>query len=101
MTSVVATTSQGAGSPRKKLQILLGVPGYVPNRVNDLLLLRPDKDVENYSEPEEKSNNRHVVFFHGDIQVIVMDRVVVIWEGSHLIPWGQSISDWVLNILII
>lgn len=50
-----------AGSPgRRRLQKLLGVPGCAPNRANDLLLLQ---------RPDEDDNNKHVVFFHGDIQV--------------------------------
>ena len=88
MTTVAATTSSGsrglhatanrdecAGSPRQRLQRLQrlqklpAVPGYVPSRVNDLLLLRPDTDSQISSEPKEERNNRHVVFFHGDIQV--------------------------------
>lgn len=82
MTSVAATTSfdppglrasasrdAHCGSPRQRLQKLLAVPGSDPSRVNDLLLLRPDSDGQNGSEQKEKSSNRHVVFFHGDIQV--------------------------------
>ncbi|XP_072252634.1 mitochondrial protein C2orf69 homolog [Leuresthes tenuis] len=93
MTSLMATTSrelqrlQGAASPRKKLQILLGVPGYVPNRVNDLLLLRPDTDVENYPEPKEKSNNKHVVFFHGDIQTF-QEEMALQPEGAQWLSWS-------------
>lgn len=80
MTSVAATSSEprglhasasrdgGSGSPRQRLQKLLAVPGYNPSRVNDLLLLRPETDG---AESKEKSGNRHVVFFHGDIQVSV------------------------------
>lgn len=50
----------------KKLQRLRGVPGCDPSRVNDLLLLQPDTDC---SDSSGKSGNKHVVFFHGDIQV--------------------------------
>lgn len=66
MSSVAATTPGGlrgsaVGSPgRRRLQKLLGVPGCAPNRTNDLLLLRPDTGGE---------DDKHVVFFHGDIQV--------------------------------
>lgn len=84
MTSVAATTSSEprglhvaaepdarSASPRQRLQKLLAVPGHVPSRVNDLLLLRPDTRAQSpgNSEPKERSSNRHVVFFHGDIQV--------------------------------
>ncbi|KAF3842651.1 hypothetical protein F7725_001500 [Dissostichus mawsoni] len=55
----------GAGSPEQRLQKLLAVPGAELSRVNDLLLLRP----EAATEPGERRGNRHVVFFHGDIQV--------------------------------
>lgn len=82
MTSLAATTctkppglreSPGldahSGTPGLRLQKLLSVPGSDPRRVNDLLLLRPDGGGQNDPEAKEKSNNRHVVFFHGDIQV--------------------------------
>ena len=88
MTSVAATTSSearglhasasldaGSGSPQRRLQKLLAVPGYDPSRVNDLLLLRPDTDDQTAPETKEKSSNKHVVFFHGDIQVSVMEFV--------------------------
>ncbi|XP_068184788.1 mitochondrial protein C2orf69 homolog [Antennarius striatus] len=78
MTSVAATTSPesagpGAsgsrsarcGSPGQRLQRLRSVPGHEPSRVNDLLLLRPEAG---QNPSEENSSNRHVVFFHGDIQ---------------------------------
>lgn len=51
------------GPHGRRLQRLVGVSGCGPNRVNDLLLLRAESD------GEERSSNRHVVFFHGDIQV--------------------------------
>lgn len=62
-----------SGSPLQRLQRLSAVPGCVPSRVNDLLLLRPDTDNQCTSEPKEKSNNKHVMFFHGDIQVSRME----------------------------
>lgn len=81
MTSVAATTSSKPpglrespgcdaqiGTPGQRLQKLLSVPGSDPRRVNDLLLLRPDTTGPSDPEPE-RSNSRHVVFFHGDIQV--------------------------------
>lgn len=58
-----ASRDARSGSPRQRLQKLLAVPGSPPSRVNDLLLLRAD------AEEKEKSGKRHVVFFHGDIQV--------------------------------
>lgn len=57
-------------SPQQSLQRLLAVPGSEPYRVNDLLLLRPEADGSlGESDTEERRCNRHVVFFHGDIQV--------------------------------
>lgn len=79
MTSAAATTSsKPAGlreSPGQRLQKLLSVPGSDPKRVNDLLLLRPDATGHSDPEPKDRRDNRHVVFFHGDIQV--SDRVWV------------------------
>lgn len=82
MTFVAATTSSQApglrespgfdaqsGTAGQRLQKLLSVPGSDPRRVNDLLLLRPDAAAQSDPEATERSNNRHVVFFHGDIQV--------------------------------
>ena len=56
-------------SPRPRLQKLLGVPGSDPSRVNDLLLLRPDGGEQGEPAGQERGRTRHVVFFHGDIQV--------------------------------
>lgn len=59
-------------SPQQSLQRLLAVPGSEPYRVNDLLLLRPEADdslEDSDSGPKKPRGNRHVVFFHGDIQV--------------------------------
>lgn len=80
MTSVASTTeSRGLhaaasrdacnGNPRQRLQRLSAVPGSAPNRVNDLLLLRPDTGNQSAPQQKESSGSRHVVFFHGDIQV--------------------------------
>lgn len=69
------TTGLGGGVSRdssvsSQLQRLCAVPGSEPNRVNDLLLVRPDTEEQSCSWAEGRSgNNRHVVFFHGDIQV--------------------------------
>ncbi|TKS67547.1 UPF0565 protein C2orf69 -like protein [Collichthys lucidus] len=101
MTSVSATTSSeprrglhaaasrdgGSGSPRQRLQKLLAVPGYDPSRVNDLLLLRPDTGGQTVSGPKEKSGNRHVVFFHGDIQNF-QEEMAVQPEGSQWLRWS-------------
>ncbi|KAF7214343.1 mitochondrial protein C2orf69 homolog [Nothobranchius furzeri] len=75
ITAAKAMSSEAATGPcelqvsgnQRKLQRLLAVPGCVLNRENDLLLLRPDTDGESCSEAK-KSDNKHVVFFHGDIQ---------------------------------
>lgn len=48
------------------------MPGFEPYRVNDLLLLRPEADdsfEDSDSGSKKTRGNRHVVFFHGDIQV--------------------------------
>lgn len=83
MSSLAATPScelrglrgSAAGSPgRRKLQKLLGVPGCAPNRANDLLLLQ---------RPDEDDTNKHVVFFHGDIQVRPVTR------PGFLSHWGS------------
>uniref|UniRef100_A0A3Q2Y8B9 Chromosome 2 open reading frame 69 n=1 Tax=Hippocampus comes TaxID=109280 RepID=A0A3Q2Y8B9_HIPCM len=56
--------SKGTSAPR--LHKLLAVPGCKPNMLNDLLLLRPG---DGHESPEDNSSsNKHVVFFHGDIQ---------------------------------
>ncbi|XP_051260010.1 mitochondrial protein C2orf69 homolog isoform X2 [Dicentrarchus labrax] len=100
MTSVAATTSSEprglqasagrdarTGSPRQRLQKLRAVPGYNPNRVNDLLLLRADTDHLTATQPKESSNNRHVVFFHGDIQNFE-EEMAVQPEGSQWLSWS-------------
>ncbi|XP_076602712.1 mitochondrial protein C2orf69 homolog [Chaetodon auriga] len=98
MTSVTATTStdsrglhasasRDARSGSQRLQKLLAVPGYAPNRVNDLLLLRPDADDQTASEPKEKSSNKHVVFFHGDIQNF-QEQMALQPEGSQWLCWS-------------
>lgn len=67
MTSIAATAS--SNPPGQRLQKLLSVPGSDPRRVNDLLLLRPDAGGQSDPAAKERSHCRHVVFFHGDIQV--------------------------------
>lgn len=94
MTSVAATTSSElhasanpdarTGSPQRRLQRLPAVPGRHPNRVNDLLLLRPETD--NHTA-KEKSNNKHVVFFHGDIQNF-QEEMALQPEGSQWLRWS-------------
>lgn len=65
-----ASRDRPCDSPQKSLQRLLAVPGSEPYRANDMLLLRPETDdsLED-SDSKETRCNRHVVFFHGDIQV--------------------------------
>ncbi|XP_049904120.1 mitochondrial protein C2orf69 homolog [Epinephelus moara] len=100
MTSVAAKTSSESrglhasasrdahsGFPRHRLQKLLAVPGYDLNRVNDLLLLRPDTDGHTATEPKEKSSNRHVVFFHGDIQNF-QEEMALQPEGAQWLSWS-------------
>ncbi|XP_046902357.1 mitochondrial protein C2orf69 homolog [Hypomesus transpacificus] len=57
------------GSP-PQLRRLADVPGHKPDRVNDLLLLRPLEGLAACSADAEayEDGNSHVVFFHGDIQ---------------------------------
>lgn len=91
MTSVAAATASSeprglsTGSPRLRLQKLLAVPGDDPSRVNDLLLLRPEAD--SAPEPKERSRDRHVVFFHGDIQNFQEDMALQP-EGSQWLTWS-------------
>ncbi|XP_056281205.1 mitochondrial protein C2orf69 homolog isoform X2 [Pseudoliparis swirei] len=84
-----ASASRGAraGSPRQRLQKLLSVPGYDPSRVNDLLLLRPDADHRAAAGPEEEGRNRHVVFFHGDIQNFE-EEMSLRPEGAQWLSWS-------------
>lgn len=72
----------------QRLQRLPQVPGQVPGRVNDLLLLRPDNtDGENDSQGKEKSRNKHVVFFHGDIQSF-QEEMALQPEGAQFVSWS-------------
>uniref|UniRef100_A0A3Q2P935 Chromosome 2 open reading frame 69 n=1 Tax=Fundulus heteroclitus TaxID=8078 RepID=A0A3Q2P935_FUNHE len=71
----------------RRLQRLLGVSGCRPNRVNDLLLLRPESDGESCSGTRERSNNRHVVFFHGDIQNF-KEQMVLQPEAAPWLSWS-------------
>ncbi|KAK2839454.1 hypothetical protein Q5P01_013194 [Channa striata] len=103
MTSVAGTTSSqprglhaagaaagrdgGSGSPRHRLHRLLAVPGHVPTRVNDVLLLRPDTDGQTESKAKEARNNRHVVFFHGDIQNF-QEEMALQPEGAQWLSWS-------------
>lgn len=100
MTSVAATTSSElrglhgsasldarSGSPWRRLQRLVAVPGHVPRRVNDLLLLRPDTDDQSEPEEKERSSNRHVVFFHGDIQNF-QEEMALQPEGAQWLSWS-------------
>ncbi|XP_042350803.1 UPF0565 protein C2orf69 homolog isoform X2 [Plectropomus leopardus] len=100
MTSVAATTSSEtpglhaaasrdahADSPLQRLERLFAVPGYNPNRVNDLLLLRPDTHGQTDTKPKEKSSNRHVMFFHGDIQNFQEDMALQP-EGAQWLSWS-------------
>ncbi|KAF0026028.1 mitochondrial protein C2orf69 homolog [Scophthalmus maximus] len=96
MASVAATTSPEppglraaasravcAGSPPQRLQRLPAVPGAVPGRVNDLLLLRPDADPRGVAQ----GGSGHVVFFHGDIQNF-QEEMAVQPEGAQWLTWS-------------
>ncbi|XP_028249075.1 mitochondrial protein C2orf69 homolog [Parambassis ranga] len=111
MTSVAATTSPEprelhasasrdarTGNPWRRLQKLLAVPGDVPSRVNDLLLLRPDTDGQSDagSEKEKSSNNKHVVFFHGDIQNF-QEEMAMQPEGAQWLSWSLEQVAFILG----
>ncbi|KAM3607390.1 uncharacterized protein V6R79_006906 [Siganus canaliculatus] len=99
MTSVATTTASSeprglhasasrdacSGSPQRRLQRLPAVPGCDPGRVNDLLLLRPEAD--GGPEGKEKSGNKHVVFFHGDIQNF-QEEMSLQPDGSQWLCWS-------------
>ncbi|CAN9498014.1 unnamed protein product [Ophioblennius macclurei] len=63
------------------LQKLTAVPGHGPNRVNDLLLLRRPR-IE-----EKEEGNKHVVFFHGDIQNF-QEEMSLQPENSRWLSWS-------------
>ncbi|KAM6934519.1 mitochondrial protein C2orf69 homolog [Xenentodon cancila] len=91
MSSVAATSSellglQGSGCRRRKLQRLLAVPGAGPGRVNDLLLLRADADAETLPDSKETAN-KHVVFFHGDIQNF-QEEMALQPDGAQWLSWS-------------
>ncbi|XP_076012164.1 mitochondrial protein C2orf69 homolog [Genypterus blacodes] len=71
-------------SPRRRLQRLVAVPGCDPSRVNDLLLLRP---AAAEGPGGCGSCNRHVVFFHGDIQNF-QEEMAVQPEGAQWLSWS-------------
>uniref|UniRef100_A0A665WL04 Chromosome 2 open reading frame 69 n=1 Tax=Echeneis naucrates TaxID=173247 RepID=A0A665WL04_ECHNA len=109
MTSVAAATSSErrglhaaasrdacTGSPRQRLEKLVAVPGHVPRRLNDLLLLRPDTNNKNATEPKDKRNNRHVVFFHGDIQNF-QEEMALQPEGVQWICWSLEQVAFILG----
>ncbi|KAM9850878.1 mitochondrial protein C2orf69 homolog [Aulostomus maculatus] len=92
MTSEAATTSSeppsagGDALCRNPLQRLPAVPGSKASMVNDLLLLRPDGPVPGYGAPEPH-NNRHVLFFHGDIQNF-QEEMALQPEGVQWLSWS-------------
>ncbi|XP_034042774.1 UPF0565 protein C2orf69 homolog [Thalassophryne amazonica] len=77
-------------SPRQ-LQRLLAVPGSDRNRTNDLLLLRPDVCTNGHTQPGSEDrdvcNNRHVVFFHGDIQNF-QEEMSLQPDGAQWLSWS-------------
>lgn len=75
------------GPHGRRLQRLVGVSGCGPNRANDLLLLRPESDGEGCPGTKERSNNRHVVFFHGDIQNF-QEEMSVQPEAAPWLSWS-------------
>ncbi|XP_059199263.1 mitochondrial protein C2orf69 homolog [Centropristis striata] len=82
-----ASRDGGSGSPGQRVQKLVAVPGSDPGRFNDLLLLRPDPDGQAATEQKEKSSNRHVMFFHGDIQNF-QEEMALQPEGSQWLSWS-------------
>nr|XP_020462198.1 UPF0565 protein C2orf69 homolog [Monopterus albus]XP_020462199.1 UPF0565 protein C2orf69 homolog [Monopterus albus] len=86
---VAASRDARCGSPLQRLQRLLAVPGYVPSRVNDMLLLRPDTDGHKY-------HNKHVVFFHGDIQNF-QEEMALQAEGAQWLSWSLEQVAFILG----
>ncbi|KAM9805024.1 mitochondrial protein C2orf69 homolog [Neosynchiropus ocellatus] len=84
MASVSGTSSSemrgvSAASGLQEVQRLAAVPGSSPEKLNDLLLLRPRA----HADPEAAGSSRHVVFFHGDIQNF-QDEMS---QQSDAVPW--------------
>ncbi|XP_028291742.1 mitochondrial protein C2orf69 homolog [Gouania willdenowi] len=81
---LVASAPRDVGS-HSSLQRLLAVPGHVPSKTNDLLLLlRPHGDP---GAAGEERDSRHVVFFHGDIQNFHEDMAMQP-EGAQWLRWS-------------
>ncbi|XP_058468433.1 mitochondrial protein C2orf69 homolog [Solea solea] len=76
------------------LQRLLALPGSVQSRVNDLLLLRPEP--ESCPEAKERSINRHVVFFHGDIQNF-QEEMALQPDGAQWMSWSLEQVAFILG----
>lgn len=76
------------GSP-PQLRRLTDVPGYKPDRINDLLLLRPLEGQTGCSSDAAAANdgNSHVVFFHGDIQNFEQEMLLEP-EGAQWQAWS-------------
>lgn len=88
---VTGAMSSGAGeeqghTPPHELQRLDAVPGCDPSRSNDLLLLRP----------KTQGDNRHVLFFHGDIQNVREEMLLhsecAAWVGWSLEEVGAALG---------
>lgn len=104
---MLGSRGAGSGSPQprrwRRLQRLSSVPGHEPNRVNDLILLRPEPDgptgsgsgsrsrpeKEKEKEEERSGGSRHVVFFHGDIQVRQVLQKLQLSQN-----WSQVVYTW-------
>lgn len=86
--ALYASASRDArtGSTQRTLQRLVAVPGSEPSRANDLLLLRPDAE-EGRDASEPWDGNRHVVFFHGDIQNF-QEEMALQPEGAQWLTWS-------------
>lgn len=110
MSSPSGSLGAGAGagqasSPPGRLLRLCAVPGFEQHRLNDVLLLRP--------EPREtqatRSENAHVVFFPGDIQVSLKlslehrKPAIVSWLTLSLLRADQLHADqpfYIRNLMI-
>lgn len=84
-------------SPQQRLQRLLAVPGSEPYRLNDLLLLRPEADDGLAdSDSKETCRDRHVVFFHGDIQNF-QEEMALQPDGSQWLRWSLEQVAFILG----
>lgn len=88
------STAVSSGSPGQRLQRLAGVPGHFPGRKNDLLLLPRTGD--NHTPTWDEQEDRHVMFFHGDIQNF-QEEMSQQPEGSRWLRWSLEEVAFILG----